>query len=250
MMPLFGQANNEFEVLDLKIVKAYNAEPKQARQVFMYCMEILDLDRDKNSPKSGAWADKARRIIPAACYYEIQKELKNKNYKAVYIWSSRGITYGVNKGEIGGFQLDQLYNYLVSMKNRSKHEMDRSGESYSNLSLEMDVRKLKSEKAFRRFKYEKMLDKAEREDKQQDSVKESSSDVPDYVLAEGPAQDKNGKLYVRVKRKSGKIYKIQYYEGKGWGMSAFSDHPDFKYYKSWRNCADQYSDTLPFGNKK
>ncbi|OGV57637.1 MAG: hypothetical protein A2X49_17395 [Lentisphaerae bacterium GWF2_52_8] len=249
-------ARDEFEGLDSRIVEAYNAEPKRSAEVYRLSMEMLDLARNKTTSKSEAWAEKAKKMLSLACLYEALAAQEKKDYKETYTWCARASSNGASSGEMGGFDLAEVASFLSGLQATAQKEMDASGIAYSNISLEFRPAEgtATSGKHYNPIKFS-----SEDEEREKAPAAEAKGPIPDVqsgglppdtthtqdrlregsnkgiTVLEGPKQDRERNLYVKIKTPAGRELTISYVKGKGWGDKSQTAPI---YYESWMKCAE------------
>jgi len=224
-----------YEKLDKRIVEAYNSEPKNMQDVYIYAMQIVEKTRLDKSDDSSDWEDKAQRLITVAAYSEMDRAIDNKDYREAYLWAMRGITNGASRGEIDGVSIKQVYDALKDLSEKLASQPAVKDMSYGKTKMEiLDYRKVRKSSDYLPRDKEDVAGRPE--------IKEKN-----YQILEGPAQDQSGSLYVKVKYDFGTIIKIKYYVKRGWKNIDLPDaSSEAPYYASWQECADANADVAKF----
>lgn len=224
-----------YESLDKRIVEAYNANPKNTQDVYIYAMQMLERARLDRSDDASDWEDKAQMLITVAAYSEMDRALDNKDYQEAYVWTMRGLSNGAARGDLGGVSIKQVYDILKDLSEKLSEDPSVKELKYGKTMVEiLDYRKVRKSSDYLPRDKEDVAGRPE--------IKEKK-----YSVIEGPAQDQSGLLYVKVKYDFGTIIKIKYYVKRGWknvdAPDAASDGP---YYASWQECADANADVAKF----
>ncbi len=238
-------AKSELEALDDRIVKAYNSEPKRTAEVYALCLDMIDLANSKGGESSSAWIEKSRKLLTLACLNEAVEAQRRADWRQVYIWCARASVNGTSKGEMGGLDLAKVASFLSNLQANAKKAMDENGESYGNLSLFLrpesrtDARRpLPSSPSAA-----PLPEGASAIDVQNAGLQPKSSPVQGrlragegpLIILDGPKQDKDRGLFIKIKTPAGREATIVFLPGKGW----YDESRNFPvYYESWKLCAD------------
>ncbi len=216
-----GHENISYQELDRKIVKAYNHNPRNTADVYVYSRLILE-KANKDSTTSGkAWQLKARKLITVTCFYECTYAIDRKLYRDAFVWAMRGVKRGTTTGAIGNVSVKSLFQYLDYAKNELKNTPMVKNTSPADLMKQIDD-------------YEGLLAESKmRSAKRKGAVLlEKLKKVP-YKLIEGPAMDNNGRIFVKVSSGSGNnTATIVNVPLKGWKCKLVAG-----YFSSWQQCA-------------
>lgn len=229
--PLSAAVAASYTELDEKIVRAYNCDPKQTQDVYIYAMQIIERARLDHSDEANSWKDKGEKLVTVACFDQADKHLNNKNYRDAYLWALRGISNGASRGELGGVEMKQVYDYLKYLTESLKSQ---AGTSYGQEKLDaLDWRRVKKSSAYKR------------EDSTDPAGRPEVKDLPYQVLA-GPAVDSSGLLTVKVRLSIGSILKVRFFQNRGWMII---DPPVMSggYRPTWEECIEEVikTDNLP-----
>ena len=251
-------AKDEFESIDDKIVQAYNAEPKRTAEVYALCLELFDLGNGKKDSRTEAWIDKARKLLSIACLNEALEAQKTGDFKQVYIWCARASANGASKGEMGGLDLAEVSSLLSNLQADAKRAMDDSGESYANLSLDFrppsrtDARLLQNDRPASSDSTTKqkvstassasasgpvvdVRDAGLQKDTVHTQGHLQSGAGGDISILEGPRQDRERNLFIKIRTPAGHDIEIIFRKEKGWTDKSL---PVPIYYESWMKCAE------------
>jgi len=248
-------AKDEFDALDDRIVQAYNADPKRTAEVYALCLDMFDLCAGKKGERADAWLEKSRKLLTLACLSEALAAQKKGDWKQVYVWCGRASAGGASQGEMGGFDLAEASSLLASLQTDAKRAMDASGESYGSLSLE--------------FRRPSRADaRALQGSEPPDGSSSGSNVAPASVVAgpfidvqggglqkgplgsqerlrggtnggisviDGPRQDRERNLFIRIKTPAGRDVEIVFHKDKGWTDKS---KPSPIYFDTWMKCAE------------
>ncbi len=252
-------AKDEFEALDDRIVQAYNAEPKRTAEVYALCLEMADLAASKKGGRSDAWLEKSKKLLTLACLNEAMAAQRRRDFKQVYVWCGRGTANGASSGEIGGMDLGEVCSLLSNLQADARRSMDASGESYGSLSMEFrppsrtDARKLPNgEPDFSEPSSNQGFAPAASAsaagpvvDVRDGGLQKDSTHVQGrlrggsdggIVVLDGPRQDRERSLFVKIKTPAGRDVEIVFRKDKGW-IDKASAMP--VYYETWMKCAEE-----------
>lgn len=212
--------------LDEKIVDAYNANPKNTQDVYVYAMQILEEARRDRSDDAKQWEEKAQNLITVACFCEVDRALDNRDYREAYIWCLRGTTNGSSGGDLGGVDLKQVFGYLKSTAEQLERDPSIKELKYGKTMHEvLDYRTVhKASKVSPRDKTDVVGAPVEKNRK--------------YEVVAGPVPDESGKIFVKIRYDFGAQMVIRYYHGKGWKALEPLDNTKTGYYPAWQDCAD------------
>jgi hypothetical protein len=98
--------------LDNKIIGAYNTNPRNTSEVYLYSILILKKSNKDKTTTGKAWLLKAKKLITVSCFYECTQAIDKKLYRNAFIWAKRGVKRGTTTGAIGAVSVKSLYKYL------------------------------------------------------------------------------------------------------------------------------------------
>ena len=101
-----------YSELDNKIIGAYNTNPRNTPEVYLYSILILKKSNKDKTTTGKAWLLKAKKLITVSCFYECTQAIDKKLYRNAFIWAQRGVKRGTTAGAIGDVSVKSLYRYL------------------------------------------------------------------------------------------------------------------------------------------
>jgi hypothetical protein len=225
-----------YDDLDKQIVEAFNANPKRTADAFIACMEMIERSHRQGGRDAKAWRDKAEKIIPVACFYETTQAIQNNDYLNAYIWAKRGLAYGNKSGEIGGVNLKDINDFLVSAAMELKDSAAVKGVNYGKTMLAV-------------ADYRKVAGNSPAIPATQAGVNQPAKSIPDnynknltYKVVDGPKNGEMNQLYVEIEFNSRKT-KIYNYPGKGWKVDDWQPFAKEEYFSSWQAAAERFTNS-------
>lgn len=221
-----GVAASSYADLDEKIVQAYNSDPKQTQDVYIYAMQIIERARLDHSRDSDSWKEKGEKLVTVSCFAQADKCLNDKNEREAYLWALRGITSGASRGDLGGVEMKQVYEYLKNVVDTLKSKLGNELPGYGQTKLEvLDWRRVRKSSEYRK-------------DYRTDPAGRPEPKNQDYQVLSGPAADSSGLISIRVRLNFGSIIKVRFFPHKGWMVI---DPPVMSgdYQQTWEECVEE-----------
>ena len=220
-----ARGEESYTRLDEKIVDAYNATPKKTQDVYIYAMQILEKTRQDHSDQASDWENKSRKLITIACFCEVDRALNNEELRDAYLWCKRAAANGAARGDLGGVDLKQVYEYLRNTAEQLEQAPEIKDLKYGKTMHDvLDYRTVEKSNQVR---------PRDRKDLSGQPVRQERN----YEVTAGPIHNGDGKIYVKILYKFGARMTIRYYRGQGWKAVDPPDNTLTGYYTTWQECA-------------